>query len=121
MSGKAGAYSLNGVPLAPAGRKPRPTALSLHVLVDRSIVEAFGQGRRATQVTTHYIEDGNQTAVVWRPPSATAGSAGTRGEGASSGDAGGGGAGGGGGGGYDMAATTPRVSIRVWKMNTGYF
>eukprot|EP00947_MAST-08B_sp_MAST-8B-sp1_P002931 g2931.t1 len=118
VSGKAGAYSLNGVPLAPAGRMPRPTALSLRVLVDRSIVEAFGQGGRATQVTTHYIEDGNQTAVVWRPPGATAGSAGTRGEGASSGDTGGGG---GGGGGYDMAATTPRVSIRVWKMYTGYF
>lgn len=45
-SGAGGSFSLNGVTLAPAkSTRPRPNSLTLRVLVDRSVVEAFAQVR----------------------------------------------------------------------------
>ena len=41
----------------------------LRVLVDRSVVEAFGQRGRATWAGTHF-GDGNATAIVWEPAEA---------------------------------------------------
>ena len=46
-SGAGGSLSMGGVPLSRAG-SARPTMLSLRVLVDRSVVEAFAQQGRAT-------------------------------------------------------------------------
>jgi hypothetical protein len=78
--------------LEPAGRQPRPSSLSLRVLVDRSIVEAFAQGGRRSVAFPVYTA-GNATALVWRP---------------SASDGGG------------TVAAKPKVAISVWAMGTGY-
>ena len=66
-SGAQGAFAMNGVPLAPAGSaRPRPAQLHLRVLVDRSLVEAFAQGGRATLAQAVYSPF-NQTALVYVP------------------------------------------------------
>lgn len=62
------AISMNGVPLAPANSaRPRPAALALRVLVDRSVVEAFAMGGRATWATMVF-SGANATALQWAPP-----------------------------------------------------
>jgi hypothetical protein len=66
-SDAGGALSLNGVPLAPAhSARPRPAALTLRALVDRSVVEAFGQNGRATWATMVFSV-ANATALSWAP------------------------------------------------------
>ena len=60
-----GSYALQGVPLGPAGRS-MPNQLTLRVLVDRSIVESFAQGGRASHVASMCLT-GNATSLVWRP------------------------------------------------------
>jgi hypothetical protein len=99
-----GAFALNRVPLAPSqSARPRPTVLTLRVLVDRSVVEAFAQGGRATWASMTFPAIGqNRTALVWSLPTRTA-------------DGGGGSAQNGGSG-----VDTPTFSIRVWEMQTGY-
>lgn len=90
-SGSSGSYSMNGVPLAPGGSKrPRPHMLTLRVLVDSSVVEAFAQGGRATQARMAF-ETGEGTAVVWEP-------------GASAG----------------AGAPPPLISVKVWEMNSAW-
>ena len=66
---RGGAISLNGVAVVPANSaRLRPDALTLRVLVDRSVVEAFGQGGRATWATMLFSSD-NSTALRWTPAS----------------------------------------------------
>jgi hypothetical protein len=96
-SGKGGSFSLNGVALAPVGStRPRPAALSLRVLVDRSVVEGFAQGGRATIARMLFPPPGaNTTSLVWRPSAGTSGT-----------DA--------------LDFLPPKFSVRVWSMRTGY-
>ena len=96
-SGASGAYSLNGVALAPAGSsRPRPAALSLRVLVDRSVVEGFAQAGRATVARMLFPPAGaNATSLVWRPPTRVRGINGS-------------------------GLLPPEFSVRVWSMRTGY-
>ena len=92
-SGSAGAFSLNNVPLAPSkSSRPRPDTLSLRVLVDRSVVEAFAQGGRATWAGMKFpAKTQTATALVWRPPVGIA-----------------------------EGAARPTFSVRVWSMKTGF-
>ena len=96
-SGASGAYSLNGVALAPAGSsRPRPAALSLRVLVDRSVVEGFAQAGRATVARMLFPPAGaNATSLIWRPPTRVRGINGS-------------------------GLLPPEFSVRVWSMRTGY-
>ena len=66
-SGEGGAFALNGVALAPAGSsRERPAALTLRVLVDRSVVEGFAQGGRATVAQMLFPPAGNdKTSLLW--------------------------------------------------------
>ena len=68
-NGAKGAFSLvNGGALAPAGSaRPRPSMLTLRVLVDRSLVEAYAQGGRATLARAAYLET-TGVAAIWQPP-----------------------------------------------------
>eukprot|EP00658_Telonema_sp_P-2_P059835 TRINITY_DN48935_c0_g1_i1.p1 TRINITY_DN48935_c0_g1~~TRINITY_DN48935_c0_g1_i1.p1 ORF type:complete len:271 (-),score=44.39 TRINITY_DN48935_c0_g1_i1:313-1125(-) len=90
-SGDAGEMSMNGVPLTPGGSsRARPGMLSLRVLVDRSVVEAFGQWGRASWAEMAFV-DGTKTGLVWEPA-----------------------------GGGAEAENSPLFSVRVWKMSTGF-
>ena len=72
--------------------RPRPTALRMRVLVDRGIVEAFGQGGAGSLAFAHFTKSAASTGVglVWRPRNGTA------------------------------AGPAPSVSLKAWRMRTGY-
>lgn len=72
-AGAAGSFGLNGVPLAPQGSaRPRPSTLTLRVLVDRSVVEAFAQRGRATWARMVFPNSGqNETALLWTQGAST--------------------------------------------------
>jgi hypothetical protein len=53
------------VAIDPPGREA-PGVLRLRVLVDRSVVEAFAQGGRASGVAAIY-ETHNGTSLIWQP------------------------------------------------------
>jgi sucrose-6-phosphate hydrolase SacC (GH32 family) len=74
----------------PHSNRTRPTALSLRVLVDRSVVEAYAQNGTATLAQATYLTT-NQTALIWRP-----------------------------GAGQAAAKAKPVFSVRVWAMQTGH-
>jgi len=100
--------------LAPAGR-PRPSSISLRVLVDRSIVEVFAQGGRGSLAFPIY-SGANGTALLWRPPPPSSFLRVQQDVHAMAGEL------------EEAAASTqqrqqqrPRASIRVWSMGTGYF
>lgn len=60
VSAKGGAFTLNGVALSPPGSsRPRPVNISLRVLVDRSVVESFAQGGRATHASMQFPSRGD--------------------------------------------------------------
>ena len=105
-NGPKGAFSLvNGGALAPAGSsRPRPPMLSLRVLVDRSIVEAYAQGGRATSARAAYLET-TGVAAIWQPPQQQQ----QQQQQTQSLHALGGG-----------AATSPVFSMRVWAMGTAH-
>ena len=90
-SGAGGSFAMNGVALAPASSsRPMPAMLLLRVLVDRSLVEGFAQGGRATS-TIPIFSVLNGTALLWTPgPGGAAGS------------------------------PPPVLSVRIWSMGTGY-
>ena len=81
------------VPLSPGGARPPPQALSLRVLVDRSVVESFAQGGRATRASAVF-STGNATSLVYRPPAARRAG--------------------------DTPPAAPVISVRVWAMGTGF-
>jgi sucrose-6-phosphate hydrolase SacC (GH32 family) len=95
--GTSGGFALQGnQPLAPDhSSRARPNELTLRVLVDRSVVEAFAQGGRATWASSLFVTS-NQTAVVWTPPAVS-----TQRKNAT-------------------AAAPPTFSVRVWAMGTGH-
>ena len=70
-SGAGGSFYLNRVPLAPV-TSPRlmPATLSLRVLVDRGLVDGFGQQGRAA-FAAPIFSHANETGLVWIPGSST--------------------------------------------------
>jgi len=107
-SGDAGALAMGSAPLAPSGSaRPRPAALSLRVLVDRSVVEAFAQGGRATSASMHFPPaDHVHTALVWRPSQSRSQSR-SQSQSQSATAAG-------------PEQPVPRFALRVWAMRTGF-
>ena len=99
-SGRAGAFSLNGVPLAPSNSaRPRPDMLTLRVIVDRSVVEGFAQAGRATIAQMRAGDGGIGTSIVWRPSaSLTTATVGAE----------------------TQQQAPPTISLKIWSMKTGY-